>query len=75
MVARDPDDHISGISLDHTIWFHRPLAADRWQLHDFSCHHFFGARGLAVGHVFDGDGLHIATVAQEVLMRDPRPSG
>ena len=67
-----PDEHLSGISLDHTIWFHRPLRADRWHLHDFTCHHYTGARGLAIGHVFDEQGLHVATVAQEVLMREPR---
>jgi acyl-CoA thioesterase-2 len=68
----DPDARISGISLDHTVWFHRPLRADRWQLHDFTCHHYTGARGLAIGHVFDGSGVHVATVAQEVLLREPR---
>lgn len=57
-------------SLDHTIWFHRPLRADRWHLYDFTCHHFVGGRGLAIGHVFGGDGDHVATVAQEVLVRD-----
>jgi acyl-CoA thioesterase-2 len=68
----DPDVHLPGISLDHTVWFHRQLRADRWQLHDFSCHHYTGARGLAIGHVFDDHGVHVATVAQEVLMREPR---
>jgi acyl-CoA thioesterase II len=56
-------------SLDHTIWFHRPLQADQWHLHDFSCHGFIGGRGLAIGHIFDLAGVHVATVAQEVLMR------
>jgi acyl-CoA thioesterase-2 len=59
-------------SLDHTIWFHRPLRADRWHLYDFTCHHFIAARGLSIGHVFEADGLHVATVAQEVLVRDVR---
>jgi acyl-CoA thioesterase II len=59
-------------SLDHTIWFHRPVRADRWHLHDFTCHSFVGGRGLAIGHVFDEDGVHVATVAQEVLLRDNR---
>ncbi len=63
---------LSGVSLDHTVWFHRPMRADRWQLHDFSCHHYGGGRGLAVGHVFDDEGAHVATVAQEVLMRRRR---
>lgn len=59
-------------SLDHTIWFHRPMRADRWHLHDFTCHSFVGGRGLAIGHVFDLAGVHVATVAQEVLLRDTR---
>lgn len=71
----DPAAEPDGVSLDHTIWFHRPLRSDRWHLYDFSCHHFVGARGLALGHVFAQDGEHVATVAQEVLMREPRVSG
>jgi acyl-CoA thioesterase-2 len=59
-------------SLDHTMWFHRPVRADSWHLHDFTCHTFVGGRGLAIGHVFAADGVHVATVAQEVLMRGPR---
>jgi acyl-CoA thioesterase-2 len=70
--AGDQSRHLPGISLDHTVWFHRPLRADRWQLHDFSCHHYAGSRGLAIGHVFDDHGVHVATVSQEVLMREPR---
>ena len=62
-------------SLDHTIWFHRPLRADRWHLHDFSCHHFVGGRGLTLGHIFTVDGLHVATAAQEVLVRDREATG
>jgi acyl-CoA thioesterase-2 len=57
-------------SLDHTIWFHRPMRADHWHLHDFACHSFVGGRGLTVGHVFDLDGVHVATIAQEVLLRE-----
>lgn len=59
-------------SLDHTVWFHRSLRADRWHLYDFSCHHYVGGRGLSLGHVFSADGTHVATVAQEVLVRDSR---
>jgi acyl-CoA thioesterase-2 len=65
-----PDGAAFFASLDHTIWFHRPLRADRWHLHDFSCHSFTGGRGLAIGHIFDDGGVHVATVAQEVLMRE-----
>jgi acyl-CoA thioesterase-2 len=64
-------------SLDHTIWFHAPFRADEWHVHDFSCQRYVGSRGLALGHLFDGDGRHVATVAQEALVRDRRvdPSG
>jgi acyl-CoA thioesterase-2 len=60
-------------SLDHTMWFHRPLRADEWHLHDFTCHSYVGGRGLTIGHVFTAEGVHVATVAQEVLVRERRP--
>jgi acyl-CoA thioesterase II len=66
-------DELTGVSLDHTVWFHRPLRADEWHLHDVTCHHFAGGRGLAVGHVFDASGRHAVTYAQEVLVRVRRP--
>ena len=59
-------------SLDHAIWFHRPFAADEWHLHDFTCHGLISSRGLAVGHILTPDGRHVATVAQEVLLRPRR---
>ena len=68
----DKDAAVFVASLDHTIWFHRPGRADQWHLHEFSCHNFVGGRGLALGHVFAVDGTHVATIAQEVLMRDRR---
>jgi acyl-CoA thioesterase-2 len=58
-------------SLDHAIWFHRPLRADEWHLYDFTCHGLLSSRGLAVGHVFTLGGSHVATIAQEVLLRRP----
>ena len=75
-VGREPegviDDVLFVASLDHTIWFHRPFRADDWHLYDFTCQTFVGGRGLATGHVFDAGGTHVATVAQEVLLRDSR---
>lgn len=56
-------------SLDHTIWFHRPLRADQWHLYEMSCNAFVGGRGLSFGYVFAQDGTHVATVAQETLVR------
>jgi len=65
-VAEDP---FLGASLDHALWFHRPLRADRWHLHDLRGLGLVGSRGLAVGNVFGPDGTHAATVVQEVLLR------
>jgi acyl-CoA thioesterase-2 len=59
-------------SLDHTIWFHRPPHADRWHLYDVSTHHFGAGRGVTIGHVFDADGVLLATFAQEALLREER---
>jgi acyl-CoA thioesterase-2 len=73
MSQEEAHEQMFSVSLDHTIWFHRPLRADEWQLHDFSCHGFTDGRGLAIGHVFATDGTHTATVAQEVLLRRRRP--
>lgn len=73
MAATDLSHDVAfAASLDHSMWFHRPVRADEWHLHDFSCHHFGGGRGLSIGHVFSAEGVHVATVAQEVLMRDRR---
>jgi acyl-CoA thioesterase-2 len=59
-------------SLDHAIWFHHPIRADEWHLHDVSCVALTDSRGLTVGYVFDAAGLHVATVTQEVLLREAR---
>ena len=59
-------------SLDHTIWLHRAAPADEWVLHDFRGIGVYGGRGLAIGEMWTRDGLHVATVAQEVLLREAR---
>jgi acyl-CoA thioesterase II len=69
--AKWGDPGWSSASLDHAIWFHQPSRADEWQLHDFGCNRYHGSRGLAVGRVFAGH-AHVATVAQEVLLRRRR---
>jgi len=56
-------------SLDHAIWFHRPSRADEWHVHDFTSHGYLSSRGLSIGHVLSQDGVHVATIAQEVLLR------
>lgn len=56
-------------SLDHTIWFHRPLRADHWWLYDQESPSASGGRGLALARVFSQSGELVATVAQEGLIR------
>ncbi len=56
-------------SLDHSIWFHRPFRADHWWLYDQVSPSASGGRGLAIARVFTQDGLLVASVAQEGLIR------
>lgn len=62
-------DRVQPASLDHTIWFHRPVRADEWLLYDQTSPSASGARGLSTAHVFGQDGTLVATVAQEGLIR------
>lgn len=62
-------DNVSGASLDHAMWFHRRFRADEWLLYDCSSPSASGARGLANGRFFSRDGLLVATVVQEGLLR------
>jgi len=64
------DETFVGASLDHAIWFHRPGRQDDWVLHDFQSHGIVGARGLSIGQLYGRDGVHLATVAQEILIRE-----
>jgi acyl-CoA thioesterase-2 len=67
-----PYEHFTGTSLDHAIWFHRPVLPDAWQLHAVNCVGLLGSRGLAVGAVFDQAGRQVASFTQEVLVRPRR---
>lgn len=58
-----------GASLDHSIWFHRPMLAERWHFFDSRSQGLSGGRGLVTGAVFSLEGVHVATIAQEVLLR------
>lgn len=62
-------DDLMSASLDHAVWFHRPVRVDDWLCFDLRGHGVANARGLAVARVFDRAGTHVATVAQEGLVR------
>ncbi|MCE2868569.1 MAG: acyl-CoA thioesterase II [Gammaproteobacteria bacterium] len=56
-------------SLDHALWFHRPFRIDDWLLYSLDSPSASGARGLARGSIYTRDGLLVASVAQEGLIR------
>ncbi|MGY6655413.1 acyl-CoA thioesterase [Amycolatopsis sp. TRM77291] len=59
-------------SLDHAMWFHqRPVESDLdgWLLYAQEAEHAGAGRGLGHGRFFTRDGRHLATVAQEGMIR------
>lgn len=56
-------------SLDHAVWFHRPLRVDDWLLYVEESPAAAGARGFARGSIFTRSGVLVASVAQEGLIR------
>ena len=63
------DQDIQLASLDHALWFHRPFQADEWLLYAQDSPSTFGARGFCRGSIFTRDGVLVASVAQEGLVR------
>ncbi len=63
------DPRLQIASLDHTIWFHRPFRMDEWLLFAMESPNASGGRGLCFAHVYNRDGLLVATLAQEGLIR------
>lgn len=58
-----------GASLDHAIWFHHPARADEWLLYCTESPWSGGGRGFNRGQIFNRDGILVASVAQEGMMR------
>lgn len=69
MPLRRPGVVRIGASLDHTIWFHRPFRADEWLLFDQHASSYAGARALSHGRMYTVDGVLVASVIQEALIR------
>ncbi|SEO96541.1 acyl-CoA thioesterase [Trujillonella endophytica] len=64
------DDRYQGASLDHAVWFHAPMRADEWFLYETDSPVAAGSRALCFGQIWSVDGTHVASVAQEGLIRD-----
>jgi len=56
-------------SLDHAMWFHRDFRADEWLLYALDSPSASNARGFCRGNVFSRDGVLVASVTQEGLIR------
>jgi acyl-CoA thioesterase II len=60
---------VMAASLDHAVWFHRPIRMDEWLLYEQHSPAAFGGRGLALGRFYTQRGELVASVAQEGLVR------
>ena len=59
-------------SLDHALWFHRPVRVDQWLLYDMDSPSARNAVGLSRGLIFTQNGVLAASAAQEALIRTTR---
>ncbi|MFV0633100.1 acyl-CoA thioesterase [Demequina sp.] len=56
-------------SLDHAMWWHRPVRADEWLLYVQDAPTAQGGRGLGGTWIFSEDGRLVASAAQEGMFR------
>ena len=59
---------LQAASIDHAMWFHRPVRVDEWLLYDMISPSASSARGFAMGRLFQAD-VAVASCAQEGLIR------
>ncbi|MAG31212.1 MAG: acyl-CoA thioesterase II [Deltaproteobacteria bacterium] len=64
-----PGQHAVGASLDHAVWLHHPIRFDDWLLFSSVSPISHAARGLIFGSLYTRDGVQLASVAQEALIR------
>lgn len=65
--------HRSGTT-DSSIWFHRPIHADRWNLLETRSPAAARGRGVITGSLIGADGAIAATLAQEGLIAEREPA-
>ncbi len=61
-------------SIDHAMWFHRPVRMDDWLLYAADSPSASGARGFTRGSLFARSGALVASTTQEGLIRLMPPS-
>jgi len=62
---------LSIASLDHAMWWHRPVRVDQWLLYVQSAPSAHGGRGLSSAQVYTEVGTLVASIAQEGMIRVP----
>jgi acyl-CoA thioesterase-2 len=62
-------DRIFAVTMNHSVWFHRPVRFDEWVLYSTSSPVAADSRGLGTGHFFDRSGQLLATVVQEGVVK------
>ncbi|XP_057805634.1 acyl-CoA hydrolase 2 isoform X2 [Salvia miltiorrhiza] len=62
----------SSVSLDHSMWFHKPLRADDWLLYVIDSPNAHSGRGFVTGRMFNRTGELVASLTQEGLLRKAR---
>lgn len=58
-----------GASLDHAVWLHQPPRFDDWVLYASESPVAAAGRGFVLGAMYRPDGVRVASVAQEGLIR------
>ncbi len=56
-------------SLDHAIWFHRPFNFHNWHVCELDTPSSSGERGFGRGTIYSDDGVLVASVSQEAMLR------
>lgn len=56
-------------SLDHAMWFHRVFDLNEWLLFSMNSPSASNSRGMGYGSIFNQEGVLVATVMQEGLIR------
>lgn len=69
-------DRIFAVTVNHSVWFHRPVDFSDWVLYSTASPVAAESRGLGTGHFFDRPGRVVATVVQEGIVKHfPGQSG
>ena len=69
MPFEQPRNRLISASLDHALWIHQDIDIREWHLCQTHSPVTNNGRGIVLCHIYHRDGLCVATVAQEALVR------